>query len=59
MTFFSLADSESLSVDFEPDAISLKTVVQLLATIGYEPEINLQSTSKSKQKLRPDGYIYK
>lgn len=41
---------KEVSLDFNPDAITLKTVVELLATIGYEPEINLQSTSKSKQK---------
>jgi Cu+-exporting ATPase len=41
---------KEVSIDFDPKAISLKTVVELLATIGYEPEINLQSASKSKQK---------
>lgn len=41
---------KEVSIDFNPEIISLKTVVELLATIGYEPEINLQSTNKRKLK---------
>lgn len=37
-----------LSVVFEHDKISLKALVELLATIGYEPEINLQDLKKKK-----------
>lgn len=37
-------------IDFNPEVISLRQVVELLATIGYEPEINLQNASESKTK---------
>jgi P-type Cu+ transporter len=41
---------KEVSIDFNPMIISLKTIVELLATIGYEPEISLQNASKSKSK---------
>jgi len=41
---------KEVAIDFNPDITSLKTVVELLATIGYEPEINLQNATKSKKK---------
>ncbi len=41
---------KEVSIDFNPEIVSLKTIVELLATIGYEPEINLQNASKSKSK---------
>lgn len=41
---------KEVSIDFDPVVISLKTIVELLATIGYEPEINLQNATKSKSK---------
>jgi len=37
-------------IDFNPSIISLKTIVELLTTIGYEPEINLQNASRTKAK---------
>jgi P-type Cu+ transporter len=44
--------NKEVSIDFNPQVISLKTVVELLATVGYEPEINLQNATKSKSKSR-------
>ena len=38
------------SIDFNPEEVSLKTVVELLATVGYEPEINLQNATETKTK---------
>ena len=40
---------KEVSIDFDPRQISLKTVVELLATVGYEPEINLESHSDNKK----------
>ena len=39
---------KEVSIDFNPEVISLKTIVELLATVGYEPEINLQNATKTK-----------
>ena len=41
---------KEVSIDYDPAVISLKKIVELLATIGYEPEINLQNATKSKSK---------
>ena len=41
---------KEVSIDFNPQEISLKTVVELLATVGYEPEINLQNATETKTK---------
>jgi Cu+-exporting ATPase len=41
---------KEVSIDFDPQVISLKTVVELLATVGYEPEINLQNATETKTK---------
>ncbi len=41
---------KEVALDYDPTQISLKTIVELLATIGYEPEINLQNASKTKSK---------
>ncbi len=40
---------KELSLDFDPNIVSLKEIVELMATLGYEPQINLESTSKSKK----------
>ena len=34
---------KELSLSYDPTIVSLKTIVELLATLGYEPLINLQS----------------
>ena len=41
---------KEVAIDFDPTIISLKTVVELLATVGYEPEISLQNSTRSKTK---------
>ena len=41
---------KEVSIDYDPEVISLKTIVELLATVGYEPEINLQNASRTKAK---------
>ena len=41
---------KEVAIDFDPTIISLKTVVELLATVGYEPEINLQNSTKTKAR---------
>lgn len=41
---------KEVTIDFNPHMISLKQVVELLTTIGYEPEINLQNASETKTK---------
>lgn len=40
---------KELSLDFDPQTVSLKEIVELMATLGYEPQINLESTGKSKK----------
>ena len=37
-----------LAVDYDPRLLSLKDLVQLLATIGYEPAINLEQRKSVK-----------
>ncbi len=41
---------KELSISYNPEAVSLKTIVELLTTLGYEPLINLASTKKEKPK---------
>lgn len=41
---------KEVSIDYNPKLISLKTIVELLATVGYEPEINLQRAGQTKSK---------
>lgn len=39
---------KELALDFDPSIVSLKAIVELMATLGYEPQINLESTGKPK-----------
>jgi Cu+-exporting ATPase len=41
---------KELFIDFHPEIISLKELVSLLATIGYEPFISLEQESRKKHK---------
>lgn len=42
---------KELSLSFNPAEVSLKEIVELLTTLGYEPLLNLESTNKpEKQK---------
>lgn len=45
--------NKELAISYDPTEVTLKEIVELLATLGYEPAINLQSgekTEKSNQK---------
>lgn len=50
---------KELSLTFLYDSISLKEVVILLANIGYEPQINLQSVSREEIKKSDKSLYYK
>ncbi len=41
---------KELSVSYDPEKVSLKEIVELLATLGYEPLISLQSAEKDNKK---------
>ena len=41
---------KEVRITFRNDKVSLKTVVELLSSIGYEPYISLENTSGSKRK---------
>lgn len=41
---------KELSLTYNPQKVNLKTIVELLTTLGYEPLINLESATKEKPK---------
>jgi len=41
---------KELNVDFDPNVISLRQLVELLATLGYEPQISLEDSDKKQKK---------
>lgn len=41
---------KEFSVDFNPEIISLRSLVELLATLGYEPYISLDDSNKKSEK---------
>ena len=41
---------KELSLSFNPAEVSLKEIVELLATLGYEPLLNLESSSKPEKQ---------
>jgi Cu+-exporting ATPase len=41
---------KELSLSFNPVQVSLKEIVELLATLGYEPLLNLESANNPQQK---------
>jgi P-type Cu+ transporter len=41
---------KELSLSYNPVEVSLKEIVELLATLGYEPLLNLESANKPQQK---------
>lgn len=49
---------KEVSVSFNPQTISLKDIVVLLASIGYEPSITLQSMSAKKPKNSQKRILY-
>lgn len=50
---------KEVSFSFDETAVSLKGLVELLASIGYPPTINLDSASKPKSKNLNKALIYK
>ncbi len=48
---------KELSVRFLHDKLSLKELVKLLASIGYEPQISLESVESKKEK-QTDRHLY-
>lgn len=50
---------KELSVRFLHDKISLKELVKLLASIGYEPQISLESVDTKKEKYANRHLYYK
>jgi len=50
---------KKLSVSFQTSAISLRQVVELLAFIGYEPQISFEDTEKKSQNLVSKKLYYK
>ncbi len=41
---------KEFSADFDPDIISLRKLVELLVTLGYEPNISLEDSNKKSDK---------
>ena len=41
---------KEFSVDFNPEVISLRKLVELLVTLGYEPNISLENSNKKSEK---------
>lgn len=50
---------KNVSVKFNPQKISLKETVQLLASVGYEPQINLEDAEGKKLQSTNKKLIYK
>ncbi|MCC5927612.1 MAG: heavy metal translocating P-type ATPase metal-binding domain-containing protein [Cyclobacteriaceae bacterium] len=46
---------KELQIDFNPALISLRQLVELLATLGYEPSISLEDQDKKVQKSENRG----
>ena len=42
--------NKEISLDYEPEVISLREIVELLATLGYEPSISLENSEKKSKK---------
>ena len=51
--------SRAATVSYNPAIISLRQVVELLALIGYPPELNLEKLTGSKNTSRDRSLIYK
>ncbi|RXR23484.1 heavy metal translocating P-type ATPase [Flavobacterium stagni] len=50
--------AKTVRITFNPDQISLKTIVELLSSIGYEPYISLENYEGDKHKI-DRSLIYK
>jgi Cu+-exporting ATPase len=51
--------NKTLFITFRKNSISFRKIVELLASIGYEPDINFSSLEKDKRKEYNKGYYYK
>ena len=50
---------KEIHLTYDPGVLSLRQVVNLLASIGYEPEINLNDLEGHKPKRNSRGFYYK
>lgn len=50
---------KELTLSFNPQQISFREVAELLATLGYEPRINLESTQRDQQQRENRSLYYK
>lgn len=50
---------KEIYLTYDPQAMSLRTVVNLLATIGYEPEINLNDLENNATSRNSRSFYYK
>ena len=50
---------KTATVTFDPRLVSLRQLVELLATIGYPPELNLQKLTEAKGKAQDRSLYYK
>jgi Cu+-exporting ATPase len=48
-----------VNITYHEDAITLRELVELLATIGYEPLIHLDDLENKKQKRKDYSHVYK
>ncbi len=51
--------AKNVTIKFNPAKISLKETVQLLTSIGYEPQINLEDAESKKTRSTNKKLIYK
>ncbi|MGE5353207.1 MAG: heavy metal translocating P-type ATPase [Acidobacteriota bacterium] len=50
---------KKITIRYNETIISLRGVAELLATIGYEPEVSLQSTEEGNKKTQDKSIYYK
>lgn len=50
---------KEITVSFDNEKVSLRQLAELLASVGYEPNINLASTGKDKPNPIPKSLYYK
>ncbi|MCS6820393.1 MAG: heavy metal translocating P-type ATPase metal-binding domain-containing protein [Microscillaceae bacterium] len=49
---------KEITIAYNPKQISLRTIAELLTTLGYEPQINLQSLEQNQHKRTNRRLIY-
>ena len=50
---------KEINISFDHNDISLRRLVELLVSIGYEPEINLDDLHKSKRSTKGDKLVFR